>query len=268
MKSWAPLSGTQVVEACQRLVGPFAGWHLAMLGANVAKVELPSGDIARSWAGGHMFDVINGQKLCAALDIDSPAERTTFEKLCAGADIVIADASWSEQAALAGSRQDDARTRSVVIVDDGSIPGGSGSSETLAQAAMAVTGYIGEPSGGRCDGGPGGAGGTASERRPGAAPLAHLHRSRDRLLENHPLGGAHRSGSLARLSPYRDRASARSRVSRSRRLGHARFSANPTRRVARAMRGARPSEVCRPDGRGLVQHDWHGGSRRLGATTI
>jgi len=147
MKSWAPLSGTQVVEACQRLVGPFAGWHLAMLGANVAKVELPSGDIARSWAGGHMFDVINGQKLCAALDIDSPAERTTFEKLCAGADIVIADASWSEQAALAGSRQDDARTRSVVIVDDGSIPGGSGSSETLAQAAMAVTGYIGEPSG-------------------------------------------------------------------------------------------------------------------------
>jgi crotonobetainyl-CoA:carnitine CoA-transferase CaiB-like acyl-CoA transferase len=147
MSAWAPLSGTRVVEACQRLVGPFAGWHLAMLGARVAKVEPPPGDIARSWAGGHMFDVINGQKLCAALDIDNPVERTAFEKLCAGADIVIADASWSEQPALAGSRHDDARTRSVVIVDDGPVPGGSGSSETLAQAAMAVTGYIGEPGG-------------------------------------------------------------------------------------------------------------------------
>src|SRR6266508_15462 len=147
MSAWPPLSGTRVVEACQRMVGPFAGWHLAMLGAKVAKVEPPPGDIARSWAGGHMFDVINGQKLCAALDIDNPAERRAFEKLCAGADIVIADASWSEQPALAGSRHDDARTRSVVIVDDGPVPGGSGSSETLAQAAMAVTGYIGEPGG-------------------------------------------------------------------------------------------------------------------------
>jgi crotonobetainyl-CoA:carnitine CoA-transferase CaiB-like acyl-CoA transferase len=145
--SWAPLSGRRVVEACQQLVGPLAGWHLAMLGATVVKIEPPSGDIARSWAGGHMFDVINGQKLCAALDIASPAERRALEKLCAGADLVIADASWSEQPALAGSHHGGARTRSVVIVDDGPVPGGSGSSETLAQAAMAVTGYIGEPGG-------------------------------------------------------------------------------------------------------------------------
>jgi crotonobetainyl-CoA:carnitine CoA-transferase CaiB-like acyl-CoA transferase len=147
MSAWAPLSGSRVVEACQRLVGPFAGWHLAMLGAKVVKVEPPSGDIARSWASGRMFDVINGLKLCAALDVDSPQDRPAFEKLCAAADVVIADASWSEQPALAGSRQDGAHTRSVVIVDDGPVPGGFGSSETLAQAAMAVTGYLGEPGG-------------------------------------------------------------------------------------------------------------------------
>ena len=147
MSAWAPLSRTRVVEACQRLVGSLAGWHLAMLGSKVVKIEPPSGDIARSWAGADMFDVINGQKLCAALDIDSPTERTAFEKLCAGADIVIADASWSEQPAVTGSRQGNARTRSVVIVDDGPVPGGSGSSETLAQAAMAVTPYVGEPGG-------------------------------------------------------------------------------------------------------------------------
>ena len=37
------------------------------------------------------------------------------------------------------------RVGSVVIVEDGPVPGGSGSSETLAQAAMAITGYIGDP---------------------------------------------------------------------------------------------------------------------------
>jgi crotonobetainyl-CoA:carnitine CoA-transferase CaiB-like acyl-CoA transferase len=141
----APLSGTRVMEACQRLVGPLAGWHLAMLGAKVVKVEPPSGDIARGWAGGHMFDVINGQKLCAALDLDSPGERTAFETLCGSADVVIADTSWSERPAVAGSRRDGARTRSIVIVDDTAVPGGSGSSETLAQAAMAITGYLGKP---------------------------------------------------------------------------------------------------------------------------
>ena len=38
------LAGLPIVEACQRLVGPFAGWHLAMLGATVVKVEPPTGD--------------------------------------------------------------------------------------------------------------------------------------------------------------------------------------------------------------------------------
>ena len=60
--SVASLAGVRIVEACQRLVGPFAGWHLAMLGADVVKVEPPTGDIARAWDGGRLFDVINGQK--------------------------------------------------------------------------------------------------------------------------------------------------------------------------------------------------------------
>lgn len=147
MTAWAPLAGLRVVEACQRLVGPHAAWHLAMLGAEVTKVEPPAGDVARSWAGGAMFDVINAHKLCAALDLKNPAARTAFERLCAGADVVLADASWSEEPALEGSRRTGARTRSVVIVDDGSVPGGFGSSETLAQAAMAITPYVGERGG-------------------------------------------------------------------------------------------------------------------------
>jgi crotonobetainyl-CoA:carnitine CoA-transferase CaiB-like acyl-CoA transferase len=121
-----------------------AAWHLGMLGAKVTKVEPPSGDIARTWAGGAMFDVLNAHKLCAALDFERATERQVFERLCADADIVLADSSWSEGPALAGSRRANARTSSVVIVDEGSVPGGFGTSETLAQAALAVTQYIGE----------------------------------------------------------------------------------------------------------------------------
>src|SRR5262249_49714505 len=147
MSAWAPLSRTRVVEACQRLVGPLAGRQSGVAGGQERRSEHASGGRAPTLAGARMFDVINGQKLCAALDINSPTERTAFEKLCAGADIVLADASWSEQSAVTGSRQGGARTRSVVIVDDGPVPGGSGSSETLAQAAMAVTPYVGETGG-------------------------------------------------------------------------------------------------------------------------
>ena len=96
------LAGVRIVEACQRLVGPFAGWHLAMLGATVVKVEPPTGDIARTWDGGRLFDVINGQKLFSAFDLDNPAERAAFASLCANCDAMIADASWIAQESISG----------------------------------------------------------------------------------------------------------------------------------------------------------------------
>jgi crotonobetainyl-CoA:carnitine CoA-transferase CaiB-like acyl-CoA transferase len=147
MSAKGPLSGMRVIEAAQRIVGPLAGWHLSMLGGEVIKVEPPEGDIARGWEAGAMFDVLNEGKRCVALDLRNVKERADFARLCASADIVLADRSWSAKAALAGGRGKNARTRSVVEIDDGSVPGGSGSSETLAQASMAVTGYVGEPGG-------------------------------------------------------------------------------------------------------------------------
>ena len=139
------LAGVRIVEACQRVVGPFAGWHLAMLGATVVKVEPLGGDIARSWDGGRLFDVINGRKLHASFDFGNATERTSFASLCAGSDAIIADASWIAQKALAAIRTEGTQVQSFVVIEDGPVPGGSGSSETLAQAAMAVTGYIGDP---------------------------------------------------------------------------------------------------------------------------
>jgi crotonobetainyl-CoA:carnitine CoA-transferase CaiB-like acyl-CoA transferase len=145
MSSWAPLSGMSVVEACQRVVGPLASWQLSMLGAEITKVEPPSGDIARGW--GSVFDLMNAPKRSVALDLATDAERAACERLCAAADIVLADATWSEESALAGSKRAAARTRVAVIVDDRAVPSGYGTSETLAQAALAITPYIGEQAG-------------------------------------------------------------------------------------------------------------------------
>ena len=45
-----PLSGIKVVEFANNIAGPYAGYILAMLGADVLKIERPeSGDDARGW---------------------------------------------------------------------------------------------------------------------------------------------------------------------------------------------------------------------------
>jgi crotonobetainyl-CoA:carnitine CoA-transferase CaiB-like acyl-CoA transferase len=44
-----PLAGLRVLELARILAGPWAGQTLADLGANVIKVESPSGDDTRRW---------------------------------------------------------------------------------------------------------------------------------------------------------------------------------------------------------------------------
>ena len=248
MTALPSLAGVRIVEACQRLVGPFAGWHLAMLGATVVKVEPPTGDIARTWDGGRLFDVINGQKLYAAFDLKNSAERTSFAALCAGSDAIIADASWIAQEALAASSSGGARVRSVVIVEDGPVPGASGSSETLAQAAMAVAGYIGDPDRPRQRLGAdiASAVGAATVvqaalagliKEDGDGPLVS-HVSIDRALASlKTIHWAARSDpdQLDRISCPRGFPTSRPRLSRSRREGHTRFPSRPARFLVRIM---------------------------------
>ena len=42
-----PLSGLTVVESCRRIQGPLAGHLLALLGAQVIRIEPPGGDPLR-----------------------------------------------------------------------------------------------------------------------------------------------------------------------------------------------------------------------------
>jgi len=93
------LAGVRVLDLTNVLAGPFAGYQLALMGADVIKVEVPgSGDLARnlgadpmlSEAGlGVSFLAQNAGKRSLTLDLKSPAGKEVFERLVREADVLL-----------------------------------------------------------------------------------------------------------------------------------------------------------------------------------
>ncbi|WBQ02132.1 CaiB/BaiF CoA transferase family protein [Kribbella sp. CA-293567] len=93
------LDGVRVLDLTNVLAGPFAGYQLALMGAEVVKVEVPgSGDLARnlgadpelSQAGlGVSFLAQNAGKRSLTLDLKSPAGKEVFERLVRDADVLL-----------------------------------------------------------------------------------------------------------------------------------------------------------------------------------
>jgi len=89
-----PLRDVRVVEFCQIAAGPFCGMLLADQGADVVKVEPPSGDGMRTWppltgADSENFASINRNKRSIVLDLKDPAQVGVALRLCDTADAVI-----------------------------------------------------------------------------------------------------------------------------------------------------------------------------------
>ena len=90
-----PLSGITIIDLTRVLAGPYSTMMLAELGARVIKVETPGrGDDAREYGPfvngkSAYFISINRGKESIALDLKDPADRGTFEKLLAKADVVV-----------------------------------------------------------------------------------------------------------------------------------------------------------------------------------
>ena len=91
-----PLSGVVVVELSDSASAPFSGRILAALGAEVWKVERPSGDSARGWGpstwkgSGAAFHAINRGKRCISIDIKDQAQLSMLHRLIAErADVFI-----------------------------------------------------------------------------------------------------------------------------------------------------------------------------------
>ncbi len=89
-----PLAGIKVLDMSQIVSGPMAGAWLADQGADVLKLEAPSGDPVRTVGvrKGNMsaiFVSVNRGKRGAVLDLKDPATHADFEALVQWADVLI-----------------------------------------------------------------------------------------------------------------------------------------------------------------------------------
>lgn len=93
-----PFEGVRILDFTQVLAGPYASYQLALLGAEVIKIERRGGEdmrrtpLSREWAERNMasaFIAVNGNKKSLTLDLQKPAARDIVMKLAAKADIVM-----------------------------------------------------------------------------------------------------------------------------------------------------------------------------------
>ncbi|MDH3680734.1 MAG: CoA transferase, partial [Acidimicrobiia bacterium] len=82
-----PLAGVRVIDLASFIAGPVVSRHLAMLGAEVIKVEAPNGDPFRSI--GPPFESWNQGKKSVVLDLTTAAGQELLHRLAATADVVI-----------------------------------------------------------------------------------------------------------------------------------------------------------------------------------
>lgn len=84
----AALAGVRVIDLTHAYAGPFATFHLAAMGADVIKVEVPGGDEFRRWRE-LTFAQANAGKRSVVIDLKQPDGLAVLEKLVAGADVLI-----------------------------------------------------------------------------------------------------------------------------------------------------------------------------------
>lgn len=93
------LAGVRVLDLTNVLAGPFAGYQLALMGADVVKVEVPgSGDLARALGAdpelsarglGVSFLAQNAAKRSLTVDLKHPRGKEVFRRLVASADVLL-----------------------------------------------------------------------------------------------------------------------------------------------------------------------------------
>jgi crotonobetainyl-CoA:carnitine CoA-transferase CaiB-like acyl-CoA transferase len=91
-----PLTGVKVVEIANNVAGPYAGFILAALGADVLKVERPeSGDDARGWGPpfwrgtSATFQALNVNKRGVTLDLKQAADVARLKVILSEADVLV-----------------------------------------------------------------------------------------------------------------------------------------------------------------------------------
>lgn len=93
-----PFANVRILDFTQVLAGPYGSYQLALLGADVIKVERREGEdmrrtpLSREWADRGMAPswlAINGNKRSLTLDLQKPAAIEIINRLAAKADVVM-----------------------------------------------------------------------------------------------------------------------------------------------------------------------------------
>ena len=87
-----PLAGYRVIDVTQMLSGPMATMILGDQGADVIKVEPPTGDLTRSFGSNGLpptFLMINRNKRSVAIDLKEPRGVALLKQLVAEADVFV-----------------------------------------------------------------------------------------------------------------------------------------------------------------------------------
>jgi crotonobetainyl-CoA:carnitine CoA-transferase CaiB-like acyl-CoA transferase len=90
-----PLDGVRVLDLSHALAGPYCTMLLGDLGADVIKIEPPSGDQARKWGPPFIdgeaayFLSVNRNKRSVVLDLKRPEGRKSADALAMQADVVV-----------------------------------------------------------------------------------------------------------------------------------------------------------------------------------
>ena len=91
-----PLRGIRVLEFTQIIAGPVAGVHLSDLGAEVVKVEPPSGEARRNTAAvvpneGKYFQSLNRGKRSLTIDLQAQGARELVRSIVPHFDVVLSN---------------------------------------------------------------------------------------------------------------------------------------------------------------------------------
>ena len=96
MSDQMPLKGVRILDMSSVVVGPYATQFLADFGAEVTKIEAPSGDILRRLGGksksGELspkFIALNRNKKSLAIDLKTPGAKAVIEILLKSHDVVL-----------------------------------------------------------------------------------------------------------------------------------------------------------------------------------
>jgi crotonobetainyl-CoA:carnitine CoA-transferase CaiB-like acyl-CoA transferase len=110
--AFEPLAGVRVVEMTHMIMGPSCGMFLALLGAEVVKIEPPKGDKTRylSGMGSPFFPLFNRGKKSVQLDTASEAGRAALDRLLATADVFVDNFRDASLAGM-GADPEDLRAR-------------------------------------------------------------------------------------------------------------------------------------------------------------